>query len=528
MSFTTLKFIIFFGIVFCCYFTFPKKYQRYILLVASYVFYAFTSVQAFLMLIAITLITYVGGLRIGKINDLESEYLKANTLEKDEKKKYKALQQKKRKRVITLVILLLLAILGFFKYSKFIFADVQWVLNLLNMGVHFKYESILLPAGLSFYIFQSMGYTIDVYRGMVEAEHDLSKYALYVAYFPHIMQGPLGDYSRLSPQLYGQHDFDRRSAVFGLQRVAWGFFKKLVIANSLQIAVDRAFNAYYTYEGIVWILVLFFYSIQMYADFSGYMDIANGCSQMMGITLDENFSTPYFSKNIAEYWRRWHISLGAWFRNYVFYSLLRSPWLDGIRKKYKKQKKTYLSQTLPNVFALLITWLCIGMWHGAAWTYIAHGMFHGFFVIMDSAMSPVVTKWRKNHAKISDSVWFNGFRIVRTFIIVNIGYAMFRAQSLEVTGYVLKSIFSGVHKSVLGAFLFNHYYYIISAFIGGIVLLLVDIYHEKHLELGGLRTVISQKSAPVRYAIYIMGIVAIIFLGTYGDASLNSFAYFQF
>jgi hypothetical protein len=244
--------------------------------------------------------------------------------------------------------------------------------------------------------------------------------------------------------------------------------------------------------------------------------------------MDENFTTPYFAKSIAEFWRRWHITLGTWFKNYLFYPLLRTDWLNNMRKKYKKQKRTYLSQTLPNVFALLITWFSIGLWHGAASKYILYGMFHGFFVIMDSVLSPVYSNWREKHSKLSDSKGFNLFRIVRTFIIVTFGYGIFRAGNLEATAYIYTHMFTGIEKSILGTFLFNYYYYLIAAFLGTIVLFVVDIYHEKHPEIGSLRYAISEQKMLVRYSIYILAVVSIIFLGTYGDASLNSFAYFQF
>lgn len=528
MSFTTITFMIFFGILFIAYYVVPKNYQRFVLLIASYIFYAFTSVKALFMLVAVTLITYFGGLAVATINDKEAAYLKENKLEKDDKKAYKAAQQKKRNRILAAVVVALLLILGVFKYTNFVLASIDNIISIFGGNHSFNEIEILLPVGLSFYIFQSMGYMIDVYRGMVEAEKDVSKYALYVAFFPQVLQGPIGDYAKLSPQLYAEHEFNRQQAVFGIQRVVWGFFKKLVIANSLSMGVDKMFGFYWQYSGIVWILGLILYSIQLYADFSGYMDIALGCGQMLGITLDENFTTPYFAKSIAEFWRRWHMTLGAWFKNYLFYPLLRTDWLNNMRKKYKKQKKSYLSQTLPNVFALIITWFSIGLWHGAAAKYIVYGLFHGFFVIMDSVLSPVYSGWREKHSKLSESRGFNIFRIVRTFTIVTLGYGIFRARDLGATVDIFESLFTGIQKSVLGTFLYNYYYYLIAGFLGTVVLFVVDLYHEKHPEVGSLRYAISQQKTWVRYSIYILVIVSIIFLGTYGDASLNTFAYFQF
>ena len=196
---------------------------------------------------------------------------------------------------------------------------------------------VILPVGLSFYIFQSLGYCIDVYRGTARAERNFFKYALYVSFFPQILQGPIGDYNRLAPQLFAPHDFSYKEAVYGIERVAWGFFKKLVIANQISLILDGVWIGYFEYSGCAfWMMALVFYAIQLYADFSGYMDIANGCAQMLGIRMDENFCTPYFSRNIAEFWRNWHITLGAWFKNYVFYPVLRTGWCNQLRKNLKK------------------------------------------------------------------------------------------------------------------------------------------------------------------------------------------------
>lgn len=528
MSFTTVNFVIFMTVVFIAYFTVPKKAQPYILLAGSYVFYGFASIMGLAFLIGITLITYLGATHISKINAREALFLKEHELERDEKKAYKNLEQKHRKKTLILVVALLIAVVVGFKYLTFIFSNIEALVGVFGGSFKSPSLTILLPVGLSFYTFMSMGYFIDVYRGTVEAEHNLFKYALFVAYFPQVLQGPIAEYKKLAAQLYESRDFDRKNAVFGIQRVMWGFFKKLVIANTLSYGIDQVFRVSYQYTGIIWIFVMMLYGIQLYADFSGYMDIACGCSQMFGITIEENFDTPYFSKSIAEFWRRWHMSLGAWFKNYVFYPALRSDWLNNMRKKYRKAGKIYLSATLPNVIALLITWVLIGAWHGASWNYIVYGLFHGFFVIMDSVMSPVYTKWRENHQKLSDSKVFNLFRIVRTFAIVTIGYCIFRAANLAETAYIYRNMFNGVNKSTIGTFIYNYYYYLFAGGLGTIVLFLVDLYHVKHPEVGSLRNWVASQSSWKRYLIYIIAIIATVFLGAYGDAALNQFAYFQF
>ena len=339
MVFTTLKFMIFMAVIFVMYYAMPKSKQWWLLLIASYIFYAFASPVYLIFLFATTGITYCGG-RLLELNySLRDEYLRARKpeLSKEEKKCYKAKIASEQKIVLATVIVLLLLMLGIFKYATFVLNNFSGLLGVFGLDVNNLTLKIILPVGLSFYIFQSLGYCIDVYREMVKAERNFFRYALYVSFFPQILQGPIGDYNRLAQQLYMEHEFIYKNAKYGIQRITWGFFKKLVIANQISLVIDNIWASYDSYSGLVfWMFVLTMYSFQLYADFSGYMDIAIGCSQMLGITLDENFDTPYFSKSIVEFWRKWHITLGAWFKNYVFYSILRTNWCNYIRKKYKK------------------------------------------------------------------------------------------------------------------------------------------------------------------------------------------------
>ena len=206
-----------------------------------------------------------------------------------------------------------------FKYLEFLFTNVNWLLGAMGVDSTLPMARLMLPVGLSFYVFQSLGYCIDVHREMVSAERNFFKHALFVSYFPQILQGPIGDFGRLAPQFFKDRKFSYEEAVFGIQRVAWGFFKKVMVANVIADRINPVWTSAGDYPGFIfWSSVLALYSIQLYADFSGYMDIACGCSQMLGIKLDENFQCPYFAKSIAEFWRKWHITLGVWFKTTFF------------------------------------------------------------------------------------------------------------------------------------------------------------------------------------------------------------------
>ncbi len=411
---------------------------------------------------------------------------------------------KRQKRIIAAVIVVLLLVLGIFKYA-----------------------SLVLPIGLSFYVFQSMGYCIDVYRGTAETETNFFRHALYVSFFPQLLQGPIGDYNRLSPQIFQEHEFSYRNAVYGLQRAAWGFFKKLVIANQISLVIDGIWADYGSYTGFLfWWCILVLYAFQLYADFSGYMDIANGCAQMLGIVMDENFETPYFSKSIAEFWRRWHITLGTWFRNYVFYPILRSDICSGIRKKYRK-RNAYLANTLPDAFALLVVWFLIGLWHGAGWCYVAYGLFHGTFVILSVVLSPIYTAFHRKFSKLVESRGFCILQVVRTFLIVAFGYAIFRPADLTVTAEIIRRMTNGIGLHEMLNFGKENIKIFFEIFIGMAALLYADVYHLGHREIT-LRETISEYPAWKRWGLYIGFLLCIIFLGAYGKSGLDQFAYFRF
>ena len=281
------------------------------------------------------------------------------------------------------------------------------------------------------------------------------------------------------------------------------------------------------YSGLLfWLFILALYAIQLYADFSGYMDIALGCAQTLGISLDENFDTPYFSKSIAEFWRRWHITLGAWFKNYVFYPLLRSNSLSALRKKFRKTHP-YLSNTLPNAFALVVVWFLIGLWHGADWSYVLYGFFHGSFIILAVFLSPLYAWFGKRFPNLERNAIYNFFRVARTFVIVLFGYAFFRPANLSVTFNIFNQMASGLGFSELLHFCLDNLKQLIAVFIGTAALFLVDVYHSKPRSQT-LRQTVAEKSAALRWLLYIAFIASIIILGVYARPELNQFAYFRF
>lgn len=530
MVFTSLRFIVFMAVVFTAYYTIPPKRQWQLLLLASYVFYACASPVYLIFLVFTTAVTYAGGVAMDRNLTKLADDLKAGgeALSRQEKKARRAAVQRRQKGILAAVITVLLLMLAVFKYAAFIWQNISWLLGVFGVNVGSVTLQFILPLGLSFYMFQSMGYCIDVYRETVPAEHDFFRHALYVSFFPQLLQGPIGDHSRLAPQLFKEHAFNYTQAKFGLQRVAWGFFKKLVVANEISLGIDGVWTAYSDYPSFLfWAFVLVLYAFQLYADFSGYMDIALGCAQMLGITLDENFQTPFLSKSIAEYWRRWHITLGAWFRTYVFYPILRSKFCNGIRKRYRG---TYpvLSTVLPDAIALLIVWTLIGLWHGADWSYVAYSLYHASFIILSTILAPVYARLNKQFPRKASSKLYALFQIARTFVIVCFGFVIFRPADLSVTDGILRQMLAGPNIMVLLRFGYGEPLKVfVKCFIGIAVLIGVDIWHYRS-NGASLREKISRCAAWQRWLIYIVGLMMILVLGAYWQSGLDQFAYFRF
>lgn len=315
-------------------------------------------------------------------------------------------------------LLINVGILIFFKYFHFILEQINSVLSLFRINEVNDTFKFIIPLGISFYTFQSIGYLLDVYWEKVRPEKNYFKVLLFVSFFPQMTQGPISDYQQLSNELFTEHKFIYKNYAWGAQRIIWGFFKKMVIANQLNKYVALVFSNYAGYTGISTLIGAFMYSIQIYADFSGYMDIMCGFCETLGIKLTENFERPYFSKSIAEYWRRWHISLGAWFKNYLYFPIGMSTWNRRLAKTTRKRFGKYFASTFPATISLLIVWIATGLWHGANWAYIVWGLLNGVFIIFSMWMEPVYKKI-KTKCHVNESVWlWRAFQTIRTFILV--------------------------------------------------------------------------------------------------------------
>lgn len=421
MSITSLSFLLFICVVLIVYYAAPKKWQWVVLLISSAAFYLSFSVKGALYPLITATTIYFASIFMDKMTKKKKEYLKANkeTLSKEEKSAYKTSVKRKRKAVFVITVLVNVGLLCYFKYFHFFLNQANTVISLFSgKGITDTFV-ILAPLGISFYTFQSIGYLADVYWEYYKPEKNYLKMLLFVTFFPQMTQGPISDFTKLSAEIFGEHDFTYKNFSYGFQRMIWGFTKKMIVANALSVYTGKVFANYGSCSGTAALFGIFCFSVQAYADFSGYMDIMCGFCEMLGIRLTENFNRPYFSKSVAEYWRRWHISLGEWFKKYMYYTIGMSDWSRKLSKKTKPKFGKNFSEKMPATIALVITWSSTGFWHGASGAYIIWGLANGLFVILSLWLEPFYDKC-KNTLKINESAfWWKVFRTIRTFCLIS-------------------------------------------------------------------------------------------------------------
>ena len=404
----------------CCalgYYLCPMRLRWILLLTASYAYYAYCGMGALPFILLSTLSTWAGALLIGRIAEKNKAELKARKAELDAagKKALKAAAKKRQRVIFWAVLLLNFCSLGVFKY-------VPPVANALGRPLN-----LLLPLGISFYTFQSTGYLIDVYNGKYAPERNPAKFALFVSFFPQLIQGPIARHDQLAAQLTTPHRFDPDNISRGAALMLWGFFKKKVIADRALPLVTEVFANQGEYGGAVIVIAVLFYSLQQYADFSGGIDLVTGIAQLFGIQLAPNFKRPYFSTSLGDFWRRWHISLGAWMRDYVFYPFALTKPVAKLSKAAKARFGAEVGRALPAALGNILVFLLVGVWHGASMNYVLWGLYNGLILAASALLEPAYKRFGDMHERLVSSRGFYLFRVFRTFVIVNIGWYFDRA-----------------------------------------------------------------------------------------------------
>ena len=492
MLFNSYSFMLFFPIVLCIYFVIPKKARHLWLLVASYYFYMGWNAKYALLIAASTIITYLGGLFIAR-------------------------RKEKKKWCLIGVICINLLILFFFKYYDFALDNINRILSFAGAGTIRRKFDVLLPVGLSFYTFQALGYIIDVYRGTIQAEKNFFRYALFVSFFPQLVAGPIersGNLLRQIDHIEEIHLFSYKRITEGAVLMLWGYFLKMVIADRVSIVVDTVYNSYWMYGSTELVIASVLFAIQIYCDFASYSQIAIGAAKIMGFDLMENFNTPYFASSIKDFWRRWHISLSTWLRDYIYIPLGGSHC-----SKLKKYRN------------LMLTFLISGLWHGANWTYVIWGGIHGLYQVIEDATTPVREKIIKKYQMRTDNFSCRFGKIALTFILTDFAWIFFRANHVSDAFTIIARIFTKANPWILfdGSIYdillpVNEVHILIIALV---ILFLVDlIRYKKNLTLAGF---LNNQNLWFRYAVIFALLFFILIYGQYGPGfSAKQFIYFQF
>lgn len=479
MSYSSISFVLFVLTLVLVYYIFPKKQRYFVLLAASVYFYILLSKQYIIFIIINSVVTFFSAKLIKKYNS-------------------------KKKKILLCGIIINLLFLLVLKYNNFFSEIINPIIGVI--GFEIPYHKFILPIGISYYTLESIGYIIDVYRNKCEPQKNYFKTLLYLIYFPKVIEGPISNYKKISSTLYNEERFSYENFVSGWILIGWGFLKKLVIADRAAILVNEVFKN--SYGGTTLAIAIALYTLQIYADFSGCIDIVSGTSELFGVKLEQNFRRPFFSKSIQEFWRRWHITLGAWLKEYIFFPVSLSKVNMSLNKSLRKWKFKHLSKFLITAFPLLFVWLANGLWHGASWKYIVYGLYYYILMMLGLLFKPLLDKIIKI-LRIKTDVWsFKLFQAIRTIIIVCFGMFIFRCETLE---DVFRLLNSNVIIPISNLGLKSIDFMIL--FVGLFVIIIVSTMQELNIDV---RKKLQDQNLLFRWIIYYLLIFSIIIFGIYG------------
>lgn len=531
MTLLSVEFALLFLITAILYFVFPLKFRWIVLLASSIAFYFYGGTGTGFFMLFTILCIYVDALWLDRLSRTQREYFENNPeLAKTEKQSYRSKIQHKKRLVLALGLVICIGFLVYLKYFNFLSVQAITLLKLLGVSASAPTVDLALPLGISFYTLQAAGYMIDVYRGKVPAEKNFAKIALFVSFFPQIIQGPIGRYQHLAPQLYEGHKFDSVKCRHGLELALWGLVKKLAFAEYVGVIADTIFDGYQNYEGFLILIGSIAYGLQVYADFSGGMDIIRGIAQIFGIDMAVNFERPYFARSIAEFWRRWHITLGAWMRDYVFYPLSLSRAFAKLGKNMRKILGSYIGKMLPSFLASFIAFLLVGVWHGSSWKYVAYGLWNSVIITSSILLDPAYKKLENKLCIKTDCFSWKFFQIARTFFLVSIGRIFSRAASFMDALRMLKRMFMEFNPWIFtdGSL---HQLGLSDKEIDLAMFMLMVIFTVSLLQERGihLRQKLDEQNILFRWLVIVGAIVFLLIYGAYGAAyTASDFVYQQF
>ncbi len=537
MALNSLAFLAFLALVLVVYYIVPKKVQWVVLLVASYGFYLTSGIKNVLFIIATTIFTYLSGLWMQKIRDKQQDYVKSlgDGVTKEQKREFKKIANKKIHSIQVATALVNLGVLIVIKCHGFIFDGIDKFFTLFKWDISDPLMNLIVPLGLSYYTFNSIGYLIDIGRGKHKAERNIGKFALFVSFFPSIVQGPLFRYCDVGVQLTKEHKLDYNNIKHGAQLILWGFFKKLVIADRISAISAHVFSADFVaggYNGSQVFFGVLAYSFQIYCDFSGGTDITRGAAQMMGIELPLNFERPFFATSMADFWRRWHMSLGAWMREFVFYPVMLCKPVTALSKKFRTKFGSHAGKIVPSVAAPFVVFFLIGIWHGITWQYVCNGLYNAILISSTVALTPVYNKIAKFFRINTEAFSFRLFQMLRTFTLLCISRIIVKAPSLSDAFAMIKTMFTSIDLQFLFGLNGEIFTYgvdeknmLVLLFAIGI-LTVVSILQENGLKI---REALDRQNLVYRWGMILALATIVLVFGIYGPQfDVSSFIYGRF
>ncbi len=520
MSLISIPFM--FLVLFTCliYYIVPKAFRWCILLVANIIFYFAASHSLIIFLIASIISIYVGGLFLQQQTDYQKSKIK--TLEKEEKKEFKNKIKKRKKWIVFFTLCVNVGILLYLKYYGFFVGNINELCKVLHIDFLIPMKKFILPLGISYYTLMAISYIVDVYRGKYKACKNLGKVALYLSFFPQMTEGPISRFDQLSDQLYDGNRFELKNIKTGLYLILWGLFKKLVIADRAALYVNTVFGT--SSGGLTAFLAIVLYTFQIYAEFSGAMDLVRGTGYLFGVYMEPNFTQPFFSKTIAEFWRRWHRTLGTWLKDYVFYSVSLSSMNMNLNRSVKKHIKGYFGKFILSAFPLFFVWFFNGFWHGASWKYIVYGLYYYFIMMLGLLLQPYFNKLKEQCHIHNESKVYTIFCVLRTTLVVLGGMLIFRSHSLTDAWSMLIRVFTVHDFDILLHGLTSFDFLIL--ILGFIMMFIVSILKEQKKDL---YSILDEKSLCIRYIVILVILFMIIVLGIYGEGyNASDFIYGEF
>ena len=526
MLFTSIEFVAFVAAVFLLYYTLPKKCQWPLLLAVSLFFY-WCADPMYLIFVGVTIVsTYVVSLLLDRVNTRQKAYLQEHKdLSKEEKKAYKNKMKARKWQLLLICLIFNIGILSVTKYTNFVITNIN---GFLSGGKQLALVDMIVPMGISYYTFQTMGYIIDVYRGKQEVQKNFFKLALFATFFPQMAQGPISRYGELSQTLYEPHAFARKTVSYGIMRIVWGYFKKVVIADRLVTGVLSLVGGA-DYNGAYVFVAMLFYAFQLYCDFTGGIDITIGIAQTMGIKVAENFNLPYFSKNIKEYWNRWHITMGTWFTDYIFYPISVCKPMLKLSKWSREHLGAAVGKRVTVYLSSFAVWLTTGIWHGAAWNFIVWGLANWVVIMVSQELEPLYAKFHAN-TNLKGKAPYEVFQIVRTILLMSMIRMFDCYRDVPLTFKKLGSMFTTFNWDVL----FNGSLMNIGlsaadyGVLGAGLLIVFGVSLFKALKKTSVRDTLYRRST-LFYSVMALMIVVILVFGAYGIGyDSSAFIYGEF